>query len=397
MADPITNRSWARPRMLAVIGALSVLLAQFVVWAGPAPAQVAPPVLYAADGAGGNPATTLYTVNPATGATDQTIGPIGFSVTGLAFDPTTGILYGSTTSSDANEPGSLITINKQTGAGALVGAPGTTIIPGCDTGTADLTFTTDGTLYGWTECFDMLVQINKSTGVGLNFGPGEGSSGSGLDADPDDNTLWLTPDDDDGPYGTVDRMTGVFTDQGTLDGDNNASINSLAWSCDGETLYGTANIDFGAPSPREFITIDTATDHVTVLGGPAGIDEEQDALAWDCGITQPPVVCKGQPATLAGTSGNDVLTGTASKDVVAGLSGNDRISAQGGNDVVCAGGGNDRANGGGGKDRLLGQGGNDKLKGAGGNDRLQGGGGRDNCNGGPGRDKGSCEKEKSIP
>jgi Ca2+-binding RTX toxin-like protein len=388
-------RSRIRWRSLGIVGAFGLLLTQFVVWAGPAPAQVAAPELYAADGAGGNPAT-LYKVNPATGAMTETVGPIGFAVTGLAFDPVTGILYGSTSSQDLNDPGSLIRINPDTGAGTLIADPGTTIIDGCDNGTADLTFTTDGTLYGWTECEDELVRINKSTGVGANIGPGTGSFGSGIDADPDDNTLWLTPDGDDGDYGTVDRTTGVYTEQGTLDGDNGNSINSLAWSCDGETLYGTAILEGGAPSPREFIAIDTATDHVTVLGGPAGIDEEQDALAWDCG-RQPPVVCKGQPATLTGTSGNDVLTGTAAKDVVAGLSGNDNISALGGKDVVCAGGGNDKANGGGGNDRLLGQAGNDRLKGAGGRDRLSGGGGNDRCNGGPGTDKGNCERETSIP
>jgi Ca2+-binding RTX toxin-like protein len=391
-----TRRTLSRNRwrVLAVVGVFSLLLVQLVL-ATPAAAQQPGPELYASDGAGGNPGT-LYKVDSATGAKTETIGDIGFGVTGLAFDPITGILYGSTSSEDVNEPGSLIRINPSTGAGTLIGAPGTTIITGCDTGTADLTFTTDGQLWGWTECSDDLVQIDKATGVGTTVGTGTGSSGSGLDADPDDNTLWLTPQNDTGDYGTVDRTTGVFTSQGTLDGDNGNSINSLAWSCDGETLYGTSNIDGGAPSPREFITIDTATDHITVLGGPAGIDVQQDAIAFDCS-PPPPQVCKGQLATLTGTEGNDNLTGTSGKDVVAALSGNDRISGLGGNDVVCGGGGNDKANGGGGKDRLLGQGGNDTLKGAGGNDKLTGGGGRDKCNGGPGRDKGNCERETSIP
>jgi Ca2+-binding RTX toxin-like protein len=385
-------RSRSRWRSLGLVAGFGLLLAQFVVWAGPASAQVAGPLLYGADGAGGNANTALYRVDPATGARTETIGPIGFSVTGLAFDPTTGILYGSTTSQDANEPGSLITINKQTGQGTLVGPPGTTIITDCTRGTADITFTSDGTLYGWTECEDDLVQIDKATGVGTIVGEsGIDSLGSGIDADPDDDTLWLTPADDNGDYYTVDRTTGAVTSRGTLDGDNDNPIGSLAWSCDGETLYGTANITRGAPTDREFISIDTATGHITVLGGPAGVDPEQDALALDC------QVCLGQSATLIGTSGNDVLTGTAAKDVIAGLSGNDRVSALGGKDVVCAGGGNDKANGGGGKDRLLGQGSNDKLMGAGGNDRLGGGSGRDKCNGGPGTDKGSCERESSIP
>src|SRR4030095_3352869 len=50
--------------------------------------------LFAADGGGGN-SSTLYILNPATGAVASTVGPIGFAVSGLAYDPGAGILYGS--------------------------------------------------------------------------------------------------------------------------------------------------------------------------------------------------------------------------------------------------------------------------------------------------------------
>ena len=395
MEETSMRRSRTRRPALALMGAFSVLLASFVVWAGPAQAQLVGDELFAADGGGGNPNTTLYKVNPATGARMETIGEIGFSVTGLAFDPTSGILYGSTTSNDPTEPGSLIRINTDTGAGTLVGAAGTRIVAGCTTGTADITFTTTGTLFGWSECTDDLYNINKATGVGTLVGDsGFGSYGSGLAADPDDNTLWLTPDGADGEYFTVNPTTGLLTSQGTLDGSDDGSISALAWTCDGETLYGSHNIEFTAPSTRELVTIDTPSDSISTIGD---ADMEQDALAWDCGPPTVVAMCKGQPATVVGTSGNDTLTGTGARDVIAGLGGNDRISALGGNDLVCAGGGKDRANGGGGKDRLLGQGANDRLRGAAGNDRLVGGGGRDRCNGGSGTDKGNCEVERSIP
>lgn len=387
------TRGRARWGSLALVGALSLLLAQLV-FAGPSSAQAVGDELWAADGAGGNTETTLYKVNPATGARSETIGEIGFSVTGLAFDPTTDQLYGSTTSNDATEPGSLIRINTDTGAGTLVGAAGTRIIAACDTGTADITFTTDGQLWGWTECSDDLVMINKATGVGTVVGTGTGSFGSGLSADPDDNILWLTPQGDNGDYGTVDKTTGAFTSQGTLDGSEGNSINSLAWTCDGETLFGTHNRSSGAPTLRDLVTINTSTDSINTIG-PS--DQQQDAIAWNCAPPEPTVFCKGKPATLIGTSGNDVLTGTSGRDVVAALSGNDVVTALGGNDLVCAGGGRDKVNGGGGKDRILGQGGNDRLRGAGGRDTLRGGGGNDKCNGGPGRDKGNCEKEVNIP
>jgi Ca2+-binding RTX toxin-like protein len=391
-----TNKGRARARWgsLALVGALSLLLAQLV-WAGPAGAQAVGDELWAADGAGGNTETTLYKVNPATGARSETIGEIGFSVTGLAFDPTTDQLYGSTTSNDATEPGSLIRINTDTGAGTLVGPAGTRIVAGCDTGTADITFTTDGQLWGWSECTDDLYNINKATGVGTLVGDsGFGSFGSGLSADPDDNTIWFTGDGDSGLYHTVDKTTGLLTSQGTLDGTEGNSINSLAWTCDGETLFGTHNRGSGAPTLRDLVTIDTSTDSINTIG-PS--DQQQDAIAWNCAPPEPTVFCKGIPATIEGTSGNDVLTGTNGRDVIVALGGNDRVNAQGGTDLVCAGAGKDRVNGKGGKDRLLGQGGNDRLRGGAGKDNLRGGGGRDRCNGGPGVDTGNCEKEVSIP
>ena len=396
MEETTTVRPRTRWRALAFIGTFSVLLAQFIVWAGPAPAQVTGNVLYGADGAGTNEATTLYTINPADGTKIATIGLIGFAVTGLAVDPTTGQMYGSTTSFD-DALTSLIKIDKTTGEGSLIGE----ILPGCDRGINDLTFTTDGQLWGWTRFCDpdhVLVKIDKATGEGTTVGTGLASSfGNGLSADPDDNTLWLTPDGDDGDYGTVDKTTGAFTNEGVLDGDNSNSINSLAWSCDGETLYGTANID-SSGGVREFIVIDTATDEITVAGGPAGIDPQQDALAWDCAPPPPVTVakCKGLAATIVGTGGNDTLIGTSGRDVVAARGGKDRIAGLGGNDVVCAGAGRDRANGGACKDKLRGQGGNDRLRGAGGKDNLRGGGGHDRCNGGPGNDTGRCEVERSM-
>jgi Ca2+-binding RTX toxin-like protein len=391
-------RLGARWRMLAAIGVFGLLLAQFVVWAGPGAAQVSSPVLYGYEAAcDDDNLRQLYTINPATGEKVQTIGPpatggsSGYELTGLAVDPTTGQLYGATSGCDEIVgPGGIVTINKATGAASFVGY----VFLDCDDPINDITFTSTGQMFGWTrfcEGGNRLVQINKATGRGTALGPsGLGDSfGNGLAADPDDNTLWLTPGGGAGDYGTLNPTTGVYTSQGTLDGtgDFDDNINALAWSCDGETLYASVRDGF-------FATIDTATDHLTEVGRGA---PDQDAIAWDCSPPQPVVMCKGQPATVTGTSGNDTLAGTSGKDVIAGLGGNDTISAKGGNDVVCAGGGNDKANGGGGNDRLQGQAGNDRLKGAGGKDNLRGGGGTDRCNGGPGTDKGNCESESNIP
>jgi Ca2+-binding RTX toxin-like protein len=100
-----------------------------------------------------------------------------------------------------------------------------------------------------------------------------------------------------------------------------------------------------------------------------------------------PATCKGVPATILGTDGNDVRTASPGRDVIVALGGNDNVFALGANDVVCGGPGKDTLKGGKGKDTLLGQGGKDALK---------GGGGKDTCKGGKGKDTATCEVEKSI-
>jgi Ca2+-binding RTX toxin-like protein len=107
--------------------------------------------------------------------------------------------------------------------------------------------------------------------------------------------------------------------------------------------------------------------------------------------------CKGQLATIAGTSGNDTLVGTANRDVIATLAGNDKVSGLAGKDLICGGTGKDKLKGGPGNDFLSGQKGKDTLKGGPGKDKLSGKKGKDLCVGGPGMDKAKgCETTKSI-
>ncbi len=70
----------------------------------------ATPTLYVAD------TQNLYIMDPTTGLITQTVGAIGFGVTGMAFDPTTGLLYGSTNNRSVN-PDSIIRIDPTTGVG----------------------------------------------------------------------------------------------------------------------------------------------------------------------------------------------------------------------------------------------------------------------------------------
>jgi uncharacterized repeat protein (TIGR01451 family) len=128
-------------------------------------------------------------------------------------------------------------------------------------------------------------------------------------------------------------------------------------------------------------------------------------------VVGPGATCRGVPATLVGTRGDDVLVGSAAPDVIVAFAGNDSVFAFSGRDLVCAGSGRDhvgggtaadRVFGGAGGDRLLGRGGPDLLRGSAGrdllrgnrgSDRLRGGSGADRCQGGPGRDSvRGCER-----
>lgn len=96
--------------------------------------------------------------------------------------------------------------------------------------------------------------------------------------------------------------------------------------------------------------------------------------------------CRGVPATIQGTPGDDVIVGTPGDDVIVALAGDDQIDGRGGNDLICAGSGDDIVDGGSGDDKVLGGAGNDQITGGPGNDRLVGQHGDDSVNGNIGHD-----------
>lgn len=136
----------------------STLLGFGLVLAGfAAHAQVA---LYGTIGSGGTP-STLVALDPATGNVIQTIGPVGYAVNGLTFDPSTQVLYASTPQSDPTCPRGLVTINRTTGAGTVVGCG-----PTSGETPALLTSNSAGQLFSWLESSsDDLISWNKATGV----------------------------------------------------------------------------------------------------------------------------------------------------------------------------------------------------------------------------------------
>jgi Ca2+-binding RTX toxin-like protein len=92
--------------------------------------------------------------------------------------------------------------------------------------------------------------------------------------------------------------------------------------------------------------------------------------------------CNGLPATIVGTTGDDVIDGTNGDDVIVGLGGNDVINGGNGDDIICGNAGDDTLNGGTGDDTLLGSYGLDTLNGQNGVDTLDGGDGDDILSGG---------------
>jgi opacity protein-like surface antigen len=150
----------------------------------------------------GGPCTqqsTLVQVDPTTGALIKTIGQVGYTVNGLAWDRTNGKLYASTALGDTRFHG-LITIDPNTGVGTPVNASvinfGLAIDPGT-LGSPVHSITVDffGNMAGWYDEFgsgvtDTFVRINKTTGVATEFtGTGINTSQNGLSFS-DFNILW---------------------------------------------------------------------------------------------------------------------------------------------------------------------------------------------------------------
>jgi glucose/arabinose dehydrogenase len=154
---------------------------------------------------------------------------------------------------------------------------------------------------------------------------------------------------------------------------------------------GDSGLGVFAPNVVSFGEDDCAHVYVATIGGNV-YRLEPTSGTFPCIPQTPPetpptLTCAGRPATIVGTSQNDVRFGTRRRDVIAGLAGNDTVSGLRRNDVVCGGKGADVLRGGRGEDRLLGQQGKDILRGGGGKDQLSGGVGRDLCIGGAANDK----------
>src|SRR5262245_54405388 len=173
--------------------------------------------LYAATSAGGP--GELYIINQATGAVVQDVGPLNdalstnYPITGLAFHPTTGVLYGSTGNAGAVDA-LLVTINPATALVSVIGAfnAGPVNSAGTPATMADLAFDSAGNLYGVASIGGPnLYSINATTGQATLVGPNGVSSsttGGGV-AISSGGVFYATPTSS--RFGTYHSGTGTFT------------------------------------------------------------------------------------------------------------------------------------------------------------------------------------------
>lgn len=155
----------------------------------------------------GGPCTqqsTLVQLDPQTGALIREIGPVGYTVNGLAWDCTfgnckSGTLYATTAIGDTHFHG-LITIDPLTGAGTPVDASVVNFGLALDPGSSgspihSITVSSFGHLVGWYDEFgagvtDTFVRIDKNTGIATEFpNTGINTSQNGLSFS-DLNALW---------------------------------------------------------------------------------------------------------------------------------------------------------------------------------------------------------------
>lgn len=233
-------------------------------------------ILYGADGSGGN-LSTLFTIDTATGAATP-IGAIGFSITALAFDPTTGALYGGTSRTPifSGGPNGLVRIDVATGTGTYIGDYNY-----FTNNMSDIAFNSAGTLYG-ADTGGGLYTIDTSTGQASFIGDPSPSTNSPGIAFDSQGTLYM-----DGKSGlfTINPTTGgiastIFSTIGSQYGQALAfDENNVAYSL--KQISTNQDVKF----LRTLITIDTSTGGYTEIGATA---DKMDALAFaPIGVPEP--------------------------------------------------------------------------------------------------------------
>ncbi len=195
----------------------------------------------------------LVQLSPDDGSFLQTIGPVGYYVNGLEYDPVHHKLYGTTSSNDPVFPDGLIEIDRTTGAGTPIGAGAGMLIN-------NPTVDSAGEMYAWTENSDDLVTVDTATGVATVVGvSGIGTFEHGLAFGANDNLILVNGD---GAIYTIDPVSGAGTyvtdiGQRAHHGDVHPKT-GLYWGID-ETWYTVP----GPGGQRNLLVVDVAAGAIT--------------------------------------------------------------------------------------------------------------------------------------
>jgi hypothetical protein len=229
--------------------------------------------LYGATASGGP--GQLHILDQATGASIQDIGALNdatglnYGMTGLAFHPNTGVLYGSTHNNQNADPltlARLVTIDPATAQVTVVGQYNAGNA-GRPTTMTDLAFDSAGNLYGVGAVGGpQLYSIDTATGQATVIGNSgfTSTTGGGL-AISSSGEFYGTPTST--RFGTYDAITGVYTDiANPAKPGGGGAYAALSFAPNGR-LYGI-NSAPGSPPPTYLAIIDPATGGVTVLDPP---------------------------------------------------------------------------------------------------------------------------------
>jgi hypothetical protein len=248
---------------------LVACMSMLVFMYGGSPAFAQETVLYGAAHTSSNGPSTLFRIDPASGAATP-IGPIGFNhCGGLDFD-TAGTLFG--TAQLNNRAGVLISIDRSTGQGAEIGP---TTFPD---GVFDISIrNSDGAIYtsflieSEQNCVT-LGTINKHTGAGTYVGSTQTCNpGNGIAFSPAD-TLFLaqtTFETREGYLYTLNQTTGVATQVCPLVFPANIEfprINAMDFQPGTDILFASLTTAEGIGSPKYLCTVNTTTGEVTIVG-----------------------------------------------------------------------------------------------------------------------------------
>jgi hypothetical protein len=229
----------------------------------------------------GGPCTqtsTLVQLDPATGQFVQEIGPVGFTVNGMAWDPKTQTLFASTAIGDVSFHG-LITIDLLTGRGTPVDPTAVNFgIPGDASPIHSITIGANGKIVGWYDEFappvgitDTFVQIDKKTGIATQHtDTGIDTSQNGLAFD-NNNNLWNidSPKRQPGAPTTqtaylLNPVHGKPTFSRPLTPPTPAALGDFSPA--NNLYYGLNFQSFSGNAATFIVTVDLSTGTVTTLG-----------------------------------------------------------------------------------------------------------------------------------